>query len=102
MVAAADTYVRDGSSASINFGSGSLLVVKDGGEGYEREALVRFDLTGQTSVETAVLKLFVEDTPDNTGDPMLGAFQVTDDTWDETTVDWTTRPTLGALIGETW
>ncbi|MFC0182046.1 hypothetical protein ACFFJX_05550 [Pseudarcicella hirudinis] len=40
----ADSYVKDGSYAGTNYGTGTFLEVKKDGVGYQREAYVKFDL----------------------------------------------------------
>jgi hyaluronate lyase len=102
---AADTYVRDGSYASKNFGADTSLVVKRTGtvgNGYNRIAYLRFDLSGVTRpVERAVL--WVYGTTADSGGTQTGlrAWRVDSDTWTESGLTWSNRPTLvgGALSG---
>src|SRR6185295_1128249 len=62
VIAQADSYVRDGSSASGNFGTATTLLVKNSGStnsGFNRWIYLRFDLSSVSgSVSTAKLRLF--------------------------------------------
>ncbi|MFB9327356.1 polysaccharide lyase family 8 super-sandwich domain-containing protein [Paenibacillus aurantiacus] len=96
--AEADAYVRDGASASTNFGADASLVVKNDGAGYARESFVRFNLAGVSGpVASAKLQL----TPTSVG--MTGilhqAYLAASDSWDESTITWSNKPASGALLG---
>lgn len=93
--AAADAYVRDGTYANQNFATGNLVVKKDSGTGYNREAFLKFDLSGITEpVAAAVLCL----TPLSVGAVVENQIHfVSDDSWTETGLTWNNRPTTGAL-----
>ncbi len=55
----ADTYVRDGASAGMSFGSSTTLAVKKSTVGYNREAYLRFSLSAATgTVLNARLRLY--------------------------------------------
>ena len=57
--ASADTYVRDGSSATANFGTSGTLAVKKSTAGFNRESYLRFGLSSFTgSVQSAKLRVF--------------------------------------------
>src|SRR5207249_263624 len=53
----ADAYVRDGSYATKNFGALDQLLVKLNRTGYDRQAFVKFSLSGVTGVSAAILHL---------------------------------------------
>ena len=94
---AADTYVRDGGHASTNFGAATSVAVKQSGSGFNRQALLRFDLGGyQGTVARARLVLYGR-TSDGGGTMVQTRVHgVNDDSWSESKVTWSTRPALGA------
>lgn len=101
---AADAYVRDGSYTSTNFGADTSLVVKRTGtvdNSYNRIAYLRFDLSGVTRpVQRAVLWVYGA-TADSAGTQTgLGIWRVDSDTWTESGLTWSNRPTLvGGSLG---
>ncbi|MEJ2690369.1 MAG: DNRLRE domain-containing protein, partial [Deltaproteobacteria bacterium] len=52
-----DAYVSDGAFAGTNFGSDAELAVGVSASGENQESFVRFDLSGQTSVDQATLRV---------------------------------------------
>ncbi|HRT55944.1 MAG TPA: DNRLRE domain-containing protein, partial [Candidatus Paceibacterota bacterium] len=92
----ADAYVRDGSYASLNFGSDPLLTVKLGASGLARESYLRFPAPLMPgSLAEAVLQL----TPVATNFPavhLLGV--VTNDTWSEAELTWNNRPASSTVL----
>src|SRR5436190_15034036 len=55
----ADSYVRDGAYASQNFGTAAELVTKLSGTDFNREAVLKFDLSAtQPSITSAKLRLY--------------------------------------------
>lgn len=101
LVAVADTFVRDGSFASDNYGSDTtLLIKKNNTAGFTRRAFLRFDLNARTL--TGFDRAFVElrsPTPPLAGTaPTLGLYFVTNDTWIETSMNWNTQPALGSVV----
>jgi hyaluronate lyase len=102
---AADAYVRDGSYASKNFGADTSLVVKRTGtvdNSYNRIAYLRFDLSGVTRpVERAVLWVYGATADSGGTQTGLRIWRVDNDTWTESGLTWSNRPTLvgGALSG---
>ena len=55
--ATADTFVRDNDYSLTNFGASPILFVKNASSGDDRMAFIKFDLTGVTSINSAVLQL---------------------------------------------
>jgi chondroitin AC lyase len=91
----ADAHVRDGQYAGDNFGKAETLYVKLDGEGYQREAFLRFDLREiREPVQDARLRLMVE----NIGplDSQDHEILTTTDSWEEASITWTTRPSAVA------
>jgi hypothetical protein len=92
--AVADAYVRDGQYANSNFGNATTLEVKKDATGYNREALLRFDISGFTSARTATLRLFgsiASSTQQPTIEVRPGSGE-TESTWSETGVTFNNRP----------
>ena len=89
----ADAYVLDGSSASQNFGGATQLLVKrSSSAGYNREGVLKFDLSAvQGTVGSVKLRLFgnLQDTrATNLATDVYG----TSTSWSETAVTWNNRP----------
>ena len=88
----ADAYVRDGGSASANFGTATNLAVKyDGtvGDGFNRYTYLKFDVHALTNLLSARLML----TPiqvDGIGN--LAFERWSNDTWGENTITWNNQP----------
>ena len=95
--AAADAYVRDGSSATQNFGTATELHLKKGtGAGLTREFYLKFDLSGVSgAVGSAVLRLngVIHHA---TQTARVAVYPVSNTTWAEDAINWNTRPTAGA------
>ncbi|GAA1973654.1 polysaccharide lyase family 8 super-sandwich domain-containing protein [Kitasatospora viridis] len=101
--ATASTYVRDGSYGNTNFGNATTMVVKNAdntGSGYNREALLKFDLSGVPgTVSRAVLWLSGSVQDSGGTRTTLQAFATTTDTWTETGATWNTAPGRGSSLG---
>ncbi|NNF54083.1 MAG: Ig-like domain-containing protein, partial [Acidimicrobiales bacterium] len=90
----ADTYLSENRSTT-NYGSSSTLT-SDGGNGVDKETLLRFDVTGvSTSVTSVKLRVWVTNSTSN--GPEVFA---TNPSWVESAVTWNTKPALtsGALF----
>ncbi len=100
VVAQADSYVRDGSSAPTNFGTATTLLVKNTGtanSGFNRWIYLRFDLSSITgTVSVAKLRLFgrVDNTASESHATAL--FSVANTTWSETGITWNNKPATGS------
>lgn len=95
----ADAFVRGGTSASMNFGGASTLIVKDGGSSqseYDRRSLLRFDL-GSAGVARATLHVYVYRLANGTP-ARICAFAVASDTWTESKVTWNNQPSRGSKL----
>ena len=99
IIAEADAYVQDGSFSGDNFGAATTLFAKlDVTSGFNREAFVRFDLSGVTEpIVEAKLRL----SPVTVDlDSFFNLTRlVADDSWDETLLTWDTRPASSQLLG---
>ncbi|MGC4032062.1 MAG: DNRLRE domain-containing protein [Tepidisphaeraceae bacterium] len=95
LAASKDTYVYDGATTA-NYGTATGLQIKKGSTGYNRQALVTFDISSLTSVSNVTLKLY---TNLNTADTVQTAVYGIGGTWTESGVTWATKPVTGNLIG---
>ena len=97
----ADVYVHDG-NANTNFGSASLLGVKNVSSGsLNRDSFIRFPLTEMTGpAEEVTLNLVVTTIGgEGSGPRTIEIRELNNDSWDESTMTWNTRAsTSGALI----
>ena len=102
----ADTYVRDGGTATSNFGTQTELVVKlDTSVGLSRESFLRFDVSQLAGIESAQLRLVPVSNATDAATTFAYEF-VPSDTWSETAVTWNTKPAsttpaLATLTGYT-
>ncbi len=97
--ATADTYVRDGSYAGINYGNDSLLYVKKDGTGSNREGYFKFDLTSLTgTVATAKLRVYGRLSDTVTGGVNVAVYDAANSTWTETGLTFANRPATGASL----
>lgn len=91
-----DTYVRGGGNSANNFGTDTILFVKNAaGDGFTRRSFLKFDLSAFLgTVSSAQLKLEVA----REGTDTYSALLVPDDSWSETTLTWDTQPAVGDVI----
>lgn len=97
----ADTYVRDGSFATTNYGLETTLQLKKNATvGYTRYAFLRFNLLSATltNFNRACLELHSPGPPAAGSAPMLELHFVTNDVWSETGMTWNTQPAFGQII----
>jgi hypothetical protein len=95
VTAAADAYVRNGPSAARTFGSATELLAKfSANPDYEREAYLKFDLSGVAAGDLVTLRLFgrLSDTRESTVRIMLHSAGAV--SWDEDTMTWNSKPAL--------
>lgn len=100
--AEADAYVHGGNQ-TVNYGTEEKLTVKKDATAYYREAFLRFDLSTITgsALDKAIVRL--NETRTNTGVGPTYNWQlyfIADDSWDETTITYSNKPTIGALMDE--
>lgn len=84
----ADSFVKNGTNAAINYGSQTSFEVKNSTGSYGRFAYVRFDITSFTykGVQRATLKLYAL----SPGPVVLDVYGITDDSWSQSTMTWNT------------
>ena len=97
-----DAYVRDGSSASTNFGTATELQVQNSATaGSNRQAHFRFDLTAVSGIARAKLRLYGKLSDTSGVNVPLAAYAVSDTTWTETGITWNNKPSTGTLQSST-
>jgi hypothetical protein len=95
----ADAYVRAGASASANFGASPTLLVKLGvTPDFTRRGYVKFDISGVPTIGQATLRLHGR-VSDARNSVRAGIFRVGNQSWDERTVTWNTKPAYNPLLG---
>ncbi|MFD2037172.1 polysaccharide lyase family 8 super-sandwich domain-containing protein [Belliella marina] len=99
-VAIEDAFVRNGSYASTNYPTGNL-VVKNDGEGWAREAFVKFDLSHlPTLLDSAILQLRVNNANATVNQTTWQFHLVEDNNWSETSLTWNNKPSSNSIIAE--
>lgn len=96
VVAVADAYVQDGTTAGTNFGSITPMLVKTSNStGQRRDAYLKFDLTTvRRNITSAKLRFTAALSA--AGAISTTAFAVNDATWTESGITWNNKPALGA------
>ena len=89
-----DSYVRDGRNDNVNYGDDQeLLIKRTSNANFRRKSYVQFDLRGVFDVETAVVRLYANETS-----PLrLSVFEASDN-WDENSVTYDNVPREGRQI----
>ncbi|TLX70658.1 DNRLRE domain-containing protein [Labilibacter sediminis] len=90
-----DAYVRGGSSADINYGTNTDLLVKMTAiEDYNRKIYLQFDLSEYNNIESATLRLYANQVSPFT----VTAYEASNNSWDESSITWNNAPAQGAAI----
>lgn len=107
----ADAYVQDGkltatdSTTAYGATNPTQLVSKIYNQGPNRRILLRFDISSYTvDIKSAKIQLFggIESTEYKAGDKIqVAAYTSTNNTWNENTVTWKTRPTASVAFLDT-
>jgi endoglucanase len=96
----ADAYVRGGVWASTNFGATRKLLAKLGvTSDYHRRSYLKFDISDIDTIGKATLRLHGRVSNASTARVRTGIFRVSNQSWDEQTVTWNTKPAYGSLLG---
>jgi RHS repeat-associated protein len=94
----ADAYVRDGGSASQNFGKATTLQVDTASKaGSNYDSYLKFDLKAVPPFAQARLRLFAGLSA--TGSVTTTVYAVPVTSWSETAITWNNKPARGAVIG---
>jgi hypothetical protein len=91
--AAAAAHVRDGASHNTNFGISPTLEVKKSTVGYNREAYLKFDLSGVATIGGAKLRLYGSLADALTSSIQLSVGVASTTNWGESSLVWDNRPT---------
>lgn len=100
MIPVEDSYVRGGSYAEINYGTSTVMVVKNAPDAsYTRESYLKFDLSKVTGTNIASAKLYIYGKADDSNgtNTDIKAYGVDNDTWSETGITWNNRPLPSSL-----
>ncbi|MCG8475197.1 MAG: DNRLRE domain-containing protein, partial [Cytophagales bacterium] len=91
--ASKDAYVQNGGSANTNYGSSSVMVIKNDGPGYNRQTYLQFDLSSVgDSIVDARLKLTRQAAGNTIQNTTIEALFVSDDNWQEAELTWNNKP----------
>ena len=94
----ADTYVRDGSYASTNYGTQTALCVKKNATtGFNRWTYLKFDISKFSTVNTAKLSLTA--CLNAAGSIGTDIYSESNTSWTETGLTWNNRPGVGTRLG---
>ena len=93
----ADAHVRDGASASTNFGSATTIEVQSSStSGENRDAYFKFDLTNVGDISNA--KLRINAALSAAGSVATSVYPVSNTSWTEAAINWNNRPALGSPV----
>jgi probable HAF family extracellular repeat protein len=96
----ADVYVRGGVWASTNFSGSRKLLVKLGvTSDYHRRGYIKFDISDIDTIGKATLRLHGRVSNASTARVRTGIFRVRNQSWEEQTLTWSTKPAYGPLLG---
>ena len=95
----ADSYLRNGVYGNSNYGSDRLMTVKKGGSNFNREALLKFDLSEVSGIITsAKLRMEVASAGSSVSSNTWDVKYVTNDSWTETNVTSNNAPISGSIL----
>jgi hypothetical protein len=96
----ADAYVRDGSSATTNFGAATTLQTQSNATvGNNRETYLKFDLTAVTGITKATVRLYGSLSDTSGSNVPASMYSVATTTWTESgsgSITWNNKPPSGA------
>lgn len=100
--ATADSYVRDGTYAGQNFGGATTMAVRRSSTaGSTRWTVLKFDMTGVSTISSAVLRLNGKLDGSSSTPVRVQAFAASSTSWAETGVNWSNKPAAtGSSLGE--
>ncbi|MDB5285166.1 MAG: hypothetical protein JWR05_115 [Mucilaginibacter sp.] len=94
-----DSFIRNGSFASTNYGSDTSLIVKGSTiSNYHRSTYLKFSLTDIASITSAILRIYGKNTDSQTA-INLSCYGIDNDTWSESNLVFNNapQPTAAAL-----
>lgn len=100
--ASEDAWVRDGSFANTNYGTTNTLTIKKDGDGYNREAYIKFNLQNidLNKYGNIYLALYVSNANSSIQDTKWSIGYVSNDNWTQNTLTWNNAPTTDNVITE--
>jgi hypothetical protein len=101
LISSADTYVRDGTYASTNYGTETSLTIKSDATSYNRKGYTKFDFSsiGTNVVQSASLSIdvsYVDTDPSRT----ISVYTTATEGWSETALTWNTAPMDTTYVGQ--
>jgi hypothetical protein len=90
--------VRDGSYASTNYGTATEMQVRSGSTGFTRQGFLVFDVSAYSSITGAKLQLYVGQSG-TSEDLTLEVRAVSNTAWNENTLTWNNKPSMGQVLG---
>ncbi|WP_164821502.1 polysaccharide lyase family 8 super-sandwich domain-containing protein [Paenibacillus koleovorans] len=98
LTAAEDAFVRNGSYATLNYGSSATLETKsDPAAGYNRESYIKFDLASITgSIQSAKIHVYI--TSAGAIAPNQIVELVSDNSWTENGISWNNKPAATGIV----
>ncbi|GAA4295210.1 hypothetical protein GCM10023163_14290 [Aestuariibaculum suncheonense] len=98
LLAEEDAYARSGSYTNTTFNDTDLIAKNDGAE-YTREAYLKFNLS---SISDQIVSAKLQLVPKTGVDPATNVIHdlkfVSDDSWSETTINWSNKPLSSTLL----
>lgn len=92
----ADAYVQNGSDANTNYGTSSVLQVKNDAVGYFRNSYLQFSLSGVSGTITRATVYLVPASEGQTG--ITNAAYLTGSSWTQSGITWNNAPALGTRL----
>lgn len=93
----ADAYVKDGTSATANFGTAADLQAQvSSTAGNNRETYLKYDLTSVSGVTQAKVRLYGRLNDTSASNVNAAIYSVATTSWTETGITWNTKPAAGA------
>ncbi|NSL87261.1 DNRLRE domain-containing protein [Chitinophaga sp. Mgbs1] len=96
----ADAYVNDGSSAAVNYGAATGLVIKKDNASYNREVFLKFDVSqlDTAQIEKATLELKVKSANTSITTTTWQTKFISDNGWQEMSINWNNRPASAGIL----
>lgn len=98
-VSNADSYVRNGTYATTNYGTETGIYVKSDVSSYARKSYVKFDFSAISSSAISNARLILNASGVNT-DPsrVINVYTTLSNSWLETSLNWNNAPANGSLV----
>jgi len=93
----ADSYVRS-TSTGTNYGTASTLLADGADGGATLQTYLRFTIPNVSGISNAKLRLRVTNTTSGSSSKFYEVRRVASTTWGETSLTWSNKPALGAVL----